>query len=59
MFKDPWVRYGALGAIGFVLGWAVPEYFIHDKVAFTPFAGGIAFFITALLVGRYLRHMQK
>ncbi len=59
MFKDPWVRYGVLGGIGFGLGWAVPEYVIHGKVAWAPFAGGIAFFITALLVRRHIRRMQR
>lgn len=59
MFKDPWVRYGALGGIGFVLGWAIPESLLNGEISWTPLAGGIAFFITALLARRYIRHIQK
>jgi hypothetical protein len=59
MVKDKWVKFGALGGFGFVLGWALPEYLLRNEVSFTPFAGGLMFFIAALVMRSYFRKKKQ
>lgn len=57
--KDPWLKFGALGSIGFIPGWALPEYITKHEVTLTPFAGGLMFFIAALMMRSYFRKRKK
>lgn len=55
MTKDPWLKFGILGGIGFIAGWAVPEYLFKNEITLIPVAGGLMFFAAALIMRSYLR----
>jgi hypothetical protein len=59
MTKDPWLRYGIFGGISFIFGWAVPEYFFKDEVTLIPFAGGLMFFVAALVMRQNFRKKKE
>lgn len=59
MLNDPWIKYGLLGGIGFITGWALPEYLIKNEITLIPIAGGLMFFIAALVMRSYIRKKKE
>jgi hypothetical protein len=59
MMNDPWLKFGALGSIGFILGWTLPEYLTKNEISLTPFAGGLMFFVIALVMRHYFRKKKE
>ncbi len=54
-----WALFGALGAGGFVLGWAFPEDLFLGTVSPAPFICGALFFFAALVAGRYFTDKSR
>jgi len=59
MTKDPWILFGFLGGISFILGWTLPAYLVNHEIVLAPVVGGIGFFLVSLAARRIVKRMRK
>lgn len=59
MTKDPWILFGFLGGLGFILGWTVPAYLVNHEIVLTPIVGGVGFFLLSLVARQIVKRMKK
>jgi hypothetical protein len=57
--KDPWIFFGLMGGLGFILGWAVPAYLVNHEIVMSPIVGGVGFFLLAIAAKQIVRRMKK